>query len=169
MEKQKIGWLINGCLAGLTIVTGIIFPNPAVIFPVTAVAALTGTIQSMFTIVETGDERKQREMRAQVKIIATNEDKNSNQEPQNIFESLHSNEKQATFKGEHKSNFQKTLDQLNAPYKKTETLAINNARRNEKPVFWDAEQGYCPKYEYENMSNKKETGIDRNEETTNEM
>ena len=36
MEKHKLGWLINGCLVGATIITGIIFPNPAVIFPVVA-------------------------------------------------------------------------------------------------------------------------------------
>lgn len=98
MEKNKLGWIINGCLVGATVITSVVFPNPAVIFPVVAGAALTGTIQSMFTIVESKGEREQRERRTQVKQVATNE---KNQKPQKVFESLHSNENQAKFKGNH--------------------------------------------------------------------
>ena len=98
MEKHKLGWLINGCLVGATIITGIIFPNPAVIFPVVAGAALTGTVQSMFTIVESKGEREHRERRTHAKQVATNE---SGPKPQKVYESLHSNENQATFKGNH--------------------------------------------------------------------
>lgn len=98
MEKHKLGWLINGILAIGTIATSIIFPNPAIIFPVVAGATLTGTIQSMFTIVESKDEREYRERKTHLKQIATSED---NPKPQKTYENLHSNENQATFKGNH--------------------------------------------------------------------
>ena len=98
MEKRKLGWLINGCLLGATVITGIIFPNPAVIFPVVAGAALTGTVQSIFTIAESKGEREDRERRTQVKQVATSE---SGPKPQKVYENLHENENQATFKGNH--------------------------------------------------------------------
>ena len=98
MEKHKLGWLINGCLVGSSVITGIIFPNPAVIFPVVAGAALTGTVQSMFTIVESKGEREHRERRAQAKQVAISE---SGSKPQKVYESLHANQNQAIFKGNH--------------------------------------------------------------------
>lgn len=98
MEKHKLGWLINGVLVIGAVATSVIFPNPAVIFPVVAGATLTGTIQSMFTIVESKEEREHRERRTHAKQIATSE---NSPKPQKVYESLHSNENQATFKGNH--------------------------------------------------------------------
>lgn len=57
-----------------------------------------------------------------------------------------------------KSNFEKTLQQLNAPYKKVNEL-INNSKRTcsgaiQNPsVFWNLEVGYVSKYK--NVSTKK--------------
>ena len=95
MEKNKLGWLINGLLIVGTIATSIIFPNPAVIFPIVAATTLIGTIQSMFTIVESKAERERREKRTHVKQITTSE---NSPKPQKVYESLHSNENQATFR-----------------------------------------------------------------------
>lgn len=98
MEKHKLGWLVNGVLVIGAVATSVIFPNPAVIFPVVAGATLTGTIQSMFTIVESKGEREHRERNTHAKQIATSE---NSLKPQKVYESLHSNENQATFKGNH--------------------------------------------------------------------
>lgn len=102
MEKHKLGWLINGALVVGTIVIGAIFPNPAVIFPVVAGAALTGTVQSMFTIAESKGEREERERRTHAKQIAASE---NGIKPQKEYQGLHSNKNQATFKGEHTQNW----------------------------------------------------------------
>ena len=98
MNKKQIGWIINGVLTVGSVVTGVIFPNPAVIFPVVAGASLTGTVQSMFTIVESKGEKESRERRTQVKQVVTSE---SGIKPQKMYENLHKNENQATFKGKH--------------------------------------------------------------------
>ena len=98
MEKHKLGWLINGVLVIGAVATSIIFPNPAVIFPVVAGAALTGTIQSMFTIVETKGEREHREKVNHLKQISISE---NSPKLQKVYNNLHSNENQATFKGNH--------------------------------------------------------------------
>lgn len=57
------------------------------------------------------------------------------------------------------SNFQKELNNLNAPYKKTEAYEIfgNNKRKNNISTFWDAEAGFVDKYKDVNM-NRSEVG-----------
>ena len=101
MEKNKLGWLINGCLVGATVITSIIFPNPAIIFPVVAGATLTGTIQSIFTIVESKEEKEDRERKELIRIASVEQAEN-NLKPEKVYESLHSNSKQANFSGNHR-------------------------------------------------------------------
>ena len=54
------------------------------------------------------------------------------------------------------SNFQKEVNQLNAPYKITEAYEIfsNNKRKNSISTFWDAEAGFVDKYKDVNMNLK---------------
>jgi len=101
MEKNKLGWLINCVLTIGVIGTSVIFPNPAIIFPVVAGATLTGTIQSMFTIVESKEEKEDRERKELIRIASVEKAEN-NLKPEKVYESLHSNSKQANFSGNHR-------------------------------------------------------------------
>ena len=125
MNKKQIGWIINGVLTVGAVVTSIAFPNPAIIFPVVAGATTIGTLQSIFTVVET---RGEKEERAGKRIIiasenqndrasrerdnigekqyirmATQEDSKSNPAPAKVYENLHSNPQQAKFSGNHRT------------------------------------------------------------------
>ena len=125
MNKKQIGWIINGVLTVGAVVTSIAFPNPAVIFPVVAGATTIGTLQSIFTVVETRGEKEEksgkriyiasenqddRASRERDNIgekqyirMATQEDSKSNPNPTKVYESLHSNPQQAKFSGHHRS------------------------------------------------------------------
>lgn len=124
MNKKQVGWIINGILIAGAVVTSLIFPNPAIIFPVVASCASMGTLQSIFTIVETRGEREERAGKRNCVVseeqidrssrerenlgekqyvrMATQEDYNSNPSPAKVYESLHSNTNKATFSGTHK-------------------------------------------------------------------
>ena len=125
MNKNQVGWIINGVLTVGAVVTSIVFPNPAVIFPVVAGATTIGTIQSIFTVVETRGEKEEkagkriyiasekqsdRASRERDNIgekqyirMATQEDSKSNPSPAKVYENLHSNPQQARFSGHHRS------------------------------------------------------------------
>lgn len=125
MNKKQVGWIINGVLTAGAVVTSFIFPNPAIIFPVVAGCASVGTLQSIFTIVETRGEKEERAGKRVYVVsedqidrasrerenigdkqyirMATQEDSKSNPSPVKVYENLHSNPQQAKFSGHHRS------------------------------------------------------------------
>lgn len=125
MNKKQIGWIINGVLTVGAIATSIVFPNPAIIFPVVAGATTIGTLQSIFTVVETRGEKEEKTGRRiylasedqndrasrekdnigekQYIRMATQEDVKSNPSPAKVYKNLHSNSQQAKFSGHHRT------------------------------------------------------------------
>ena len=145
MNKKQIGWIINGVLTVGAVVTSIAFPNPAVIFPVVAGATTIGTLQSIFTVVET---RGEKEERAGKRIIiasrnqndrasrerdnigekqyirmASQEDSNSNPNATNVYENLHSNPQQAKFSGNHR-NYRANTDSDSSSIKLEDEMTL---------------------------------------------
>lgn len=162
MEKHKLGWLINGCLVGATVITGIIFPNPVVIFPVVAGAVLTGTLQSMFTIAESKGERENRERRTQIKQVVTSE---GGEKPQKVYENLHNNKNQAIFKGNHTQlldNRRSTITKSEVKQFKSEITKENICKVTSLSTFDLARTG-------SNQMQVDNDTITTNEETTLEM
>ncbi len=135
MEKRTLGWLINGCLLGGAIATSIMFPNPEVIFPVVAVASLTGTIQSFFTVAETRTE-KEEELRKKSHKYFISIDENA-PDAKKVYENLHTNENHATFKGDHA--LQK--DDNNNPISNTNFERFNN-ETTQQPAFYTSFSSY---------------------------
>ena len=61
-----------------------------------------------------------------------------------VVEQKHQSQKQPL------SNFEKTLKQLNAPYKKSKGYELfGKQNKSETSVFWDTNMGYVQKYENE--------------------
>ncbi|MBE5735867.1 MAG: hypothetical protein E7356_00710 [Clostridiales bacterium] len=101
MNKRQLGWIINGCLVAGAIITSVAFPNPLVIMPVVATATITGTIQSIFTIVESKEERENRENKELIRMSSTEDSKN-NPNPEEAYEAMHTNPHKAKFSGDHR-------------------------------------------------------------------
>lgn len=69
-----------------------------------------------------------------------------------------------------KSNLEKTLEQLSAPYKKSEQYIqqtkykrSGGATSTKSSVFWDSEAGYVPKYK--NVSSKRTNQEEKQEQS----